>query len=108
MDSCRNTDRGFATASNLMSLLKMVQIQYHIGVSLGSFIKRAITLRETWTRGVCARGRPCTPPNHWPCNLFVSPPSDAEIPVEVAENFDDGQPWFDINEGLAFLRQIGD
>ena len=51
LDSCRNTDRGFATPSNLMSLLKMVQIQYHIGVSLGSFIKRAITSRETWTSG---------------------------------------------------------
>ena len=25
--------------------------------------------------------------------FFMHPPSDAEFPAEVAEKFDDGQPW---------------
>ena len=46
---------------------------------------------------VCARGRPCKPPEHQARNLLIEPPSDEEFPAEVAENFDEGQLWFDIN-----------
>ena len=95
---CRNYgDRGFATVDNLVSLLKKVQTQYCLGVSLGSFIRQAISVRESWMSEVCARGRPCKPPEHWARNLFIDPPSDEEFPAEVAENFVEGQPWFDIN-----------
>ena len=56
---CRNYgNRGFATVANLVSLLKEVQIQYCLGVSLGSFIRQAISIRESWISEVCARGRP--------------------------------------------------
>jgi hypothetical protein len=34
----------------------------------------------------------------------VHPPSDADFPVEVAEKFDDGQPWFDIMEDFLTRR----
>ena len=54
--SCRTSDRGFALAEDLVSLLKNVQIQYRVAVSLGSFIRQAVVLRESWMRDVCARG----------------------------------------------------
>ena len=95
--SCRTSDRGFALAEDLVSLLKKVQIEYRVAVSLGSFIRQAISIRESWKSEVCARGRPCKPPEHWARNLLIEPPSDEEFPAEVAENFDEGQPWFDIN-----------
>ena len=74
-----------------------VQIQYCLGVSLGSFIMQAISIRESWMSEVCAQDRPCKPPEHWGRNLLIEPPSDEEFPAEVAENFDEGQPWLDIN-----------
>ena len=99
---CRNYgDRGFATVDNLVSLLKKVQTQYCLGVSLGSFIRQAISVRESWMSEVCARGRPCNPPEHWARNLFIDPPSDEEFPAEVAENFDDGQPWHNAPDELS-------
>ena len=99
---CRNYgDRGFATVDNLVSLLKKVQTQYCLGVSLGSFIRQAISVRESWMSEVCARGRPCKPPEHWARNLFIDPPSDEEFPAEVAENFDDGQPWHNATDELS-------
>ena len=95
---CRNYgNRGFATVAKLVSLLKKVQTQYCLGVSLGSFIRQAISVRESWMSEVCARGRPCKPPEHWARNLLIEPPSDEEFLAEVAENFDGGQPWFDIH-----------
>ena len=99
--SCRTSDRGFALAEDLVSLLKNVQIQYRVAVSLGSFIRQAVALRESWIRDVCARGRLCKPPDHWSLNLFIHPPSDAEFPPEVAEKFDDGQPWFNVMDEIS-------
>jgi len=32
---------------------------------------------------------------------MIQPPSDEEFPAEVAENLDEGQPWFDVIEGLS-------
>ena len=87
--------RGFSTVEDLVCLLKKVQIQCHVGVSLGSFIRQAIALRGPWMSETCARGRLCAPPDHWPRDFFVYPPSDADFPEEVANKFDDGQPWFD-------------
>ena len=87
IESSRNADRGFALVADLISFLEKVQLQQRAGVSLGSFIRQAISLRESWMRETCARGRPCTPPDHWPCNLLEFPPSDADFPVEIAENF---------------------
>ena len=98
--SCRS-DRGFALAEDLVKLLKMSQTQYRVAVSFGSFLRQAIALRESWISEVCARGRPCKPPDHWSRNLFIHPPSDAEFPPEVAEKFDDGQPWFNVMDELS-------
>ena len=80
--------------------MEKVQLQQRAGVSLGSFIRQAISLRESWMREQCPRGRHCVPPDHWSRNLFAYPPSDAELPDEVADNFDDGQPWFNVMAGL--------
>ena len=71
------------------------------GVSLGSFIRQAISVRESWMSEVCARGRPCKPPEHWARNLFIDPPSDEEFPAEVVENFDDGQTWHNAPDELS-------
>ena len=91
----------FALAEDLVSLLKNVQIEYRVAVSLGSFIRQAIALREPWISNVCARGRLCKPPDHWSRNRFQDPPSDAEFPAEIAEKFDDGQPWFNAMDELS-------
>ena len=76
-------------------------IEYRVAVSLGSFIRQAIALRESWISEVCARGRLCKPPDHWSRNLFQDPPSDAEFPAEIAEKFDDGQPWYNAADELS-------
>ena len=99
--SCRTSDRGFALGEDLVSLLKNVQIEYRVAVSLGSFIRQAVALRESWIRDVCARGRLCKPPDHWSRNLFIHPPSDAEFPPEVVEKFDVGQLWFNSADDLS-------
>ena len=91
----------FATTANLVAVLQEVQNHYRIVVSLGSFIRQAISIRESWMRKVCARGRPCVPPEHWARNLLTHPPSDEEFPDDVAENFNEGQPWFDVFDGLS-------
>jgi len=104
LNSCRTSNRGFALAEDLVSLLKKVQIEYRVAVSLGSFIRQAIALRESWISEVCARGRLCKPPDHWSRNLFQDPPSDAEFPAEIAEKFDDGQPWYDAADELSCFK----
>ena len=98
--SCRTSNRGFALAEDLVSLLKNVQIQYRVAVSLGSFIRQTIALRESWVSDVRA-GPHCKPPDHWSRNLLIHPPGDAEFPAEVAEKFDDGQPWFNTANELS-------
>ena len=82
-------------------MMKHVQIQYRVVVSLGSFTRQTVALRESWIRDVCARGRLCKPPDRWSRNFFIHPPSDAEFPPEVAEKFDDGQPWFNAANELS-------
>ena len=82
-------------------VLKEVQIQCCLGCSLGSFIRQTMSIWESWMSEVCARGRPCKPPEHWARNLFIDPPSDEEFPAEVAENFDDGQPWHNAPDELS-------
>ena len=42
LDGCRKSDRGFAKVSELLSLMKKIQIQSLLEISLGSFIERAI------------------------------------------------------------------
>ena len=94
---CGAFDRGYALAADLVCLLKEVQIQYRVGISLSSFLRQAIALRESWMSEVCSRSRHhCAPPDRWSRNLFLHPPSDADFPAEVAEEFDDGRPWFDV------------
>jgi hypothetical protein len=57
LDSCRNNDRGFAKVSELIRLIKKVQIQSQRAVPLGSVIKWAISARESWMSEVSAMGR---------------------------------------------------
>ena len=80
---CGAFDRGYALAADLVCLLKEVQIQYRVGISLSSFLRQAIALRESWMGEVCPRSRHCAPPDHWSRNLFLHPPSDADFLEEV-------------------------
>ena len=82
-------------------LLKEVQIHDRVRVSLSSFIRQAMSLRECWMREVCARGHHCTAPDHWKRNLFVHPPNNADFPGEVAGYFDEGWPWFQVAGGIS-------
>ena len=79
----------------------MFRFNIKFAVSLGSFIRQAVALRESCISDVCALGRLCKPPDHWSRNLLIHPPSDAEIPPEVVEKLDDGQPWFNAMDELS-------
>ena len=69
-----------------------VQIQYCLGVSLGSLIRQAISIRESWMSEVCPQGRPCKP-LHRKCSsqvLFIA--SDLKISrIEIFNNLDDAE-----------------
>ena len=101
LTNCRTTGWDFAMCADLVRLLKEVQIHDRVGVSLGSFIRQAMSLRESWMREVCARGRHCAAPDHWKRNLFVHPLSDENFPEEGAEGFDDGWAWFQVAGGIS-------
>ena len=101
LTTCRTSNRGFALAQDLVSLLKNVQIEYRVEVSLGSFIRQAIALSESRISDVCARGRLCKPPDRWSRDFFQNPHSDASFPAEIVEKFDDGQPWFNAMDELS-------
>ena len=87
--------------ADLVCFLKKVQIQYHVGVSLGSFLRQTIALWGSWVSEKCARGRLCAPPDHWPRDFFVYPPSDAAFLEQAANKFDDVQPWLDFIDRFA-------
>ena len=41
----------------------------------------------------CVRGRLCVPPSHWHRNIFSQPVAEAEVPADVASEFNFGKPW---------------
>lgn len=43
LEGCRDASNGFAIMEESISLLKQVQIQDRVGVSLGSFIRQAVS-----------------------------------------------------------------
>ena len=66
--------------------------------SLASFGRQAISRRGNWLGEVCVRGRLCTPPEHWHCNLFQHLPSAAEFPPNFEQSFTECKPWlFDLH-----------
>ena len=93
LQSIRN-GRGFAEESDLGFLLNAIQKDCRLGFSLASFVHQAISLRTSWLGEVCVRGRLCTPPGHWPRDLFQDPPSAYEFPPDFEQTFTEGRPWF--------------
>ena len=84
--------KGFAEISDLGLLLNAIQNDSRLGFSVASFVRQAIPLKDSWLRETCVRGRLCTPPDHWRRDLFEDPPSEAELPPDFEQSFDDGAP----------------
>ena len=91
-----DSSRDYVDESDLARLLNMIIIDCHsqLGFSLASFVRQAISLRESWLGDVCVRGRRCTPAKFWHRDLFEHPPCAAEFPPDFEESFTDGKPWF--------------
>jgi hypothetical protein len=87
-------DRDFAKISDLGLLLNAIQNDSQLGFSLASFVRQAISLKESWLSETCVRGRLCTPPDHWGRDLFQDPPADPALPPDFEQSFLDGVPWF--------------
>ena len=81
LQSIRN-DRDLSEESDLAFLLNAINSDSRLGFSLASFLRQAISLRESWLKEECVRGRLCTPPDHWHRNLIRFPPSAAEFSPE--------------------------
>ena len=95
-------DRGFSEESDLGFLLNATISDSRIGFSLASFVRQATSLRESWLKEECVRGRLCIPPDHWHRNLIRFPPSAAEFPPDFENSFTDGKPWFLDQDILGF------
>ena len=89
-----DSSRDYVDESDLARLLNMIISDSQLGFSLASFVRQAISLRESWLGDVCVRGRRCTPAKFWHRNLFEHPPCAAEFPPDFEESFTDGKPWF--------------
>ena len=48
---------------------------------------------KTQLGNVCVRGRPCVPSSHWNRDIFSQPVAEAEVPADVALEFNSGKPW---------------
>ena len=89
-----DSGRDYVDESDLARLLNMIISDSRLGFSLASFVRQAISLRESWLGDVCVRGRRCTPAKFWHRNLFEHPPCAAELPPDFQQSFTDGKPWF--------------
>ena len=95
-------DRGFSEESDLGFLLNAIIGDSRLGFSLASFLRQAISLRESWLKEECVRGRLCIPPDHWHRNLIRFPPSAAEFPPDFENSFTDSKPSFLGQEIIGF------
>ena len=60
-----DSSRDYVDESDLARLLNMIISDSQLGFSLASFVRQAISLRESWLGDVCVRGRRCTPAKFW-------------------------------------------
>ena len=78
---------------NATRLFRLIQDDSKCGFSLATFIRQATIDRKKWFGNVCVWGRLCVPPSHWNRNIFSQPVAEAEVPADVALEFDSGKPW---------------
>ena len=66
-----------------------------------------IQIRQEWLVGVgCVRGRICEAPEDWGRDLFLTPPSAAEFPTDISEEFNLGKPLpFRFEDGNVIFVQ---
>ena len=79
----------------MRDLFRSIQDGSKCGFSLlvATFIRQAAIDRKKWLDNVCVRGRLCVPPSHWNRSIFSQPVAEAEVPADVALEFDSGKPW---------------
>ena len=96
-DSLQNirNNMDYAEVRDLGNLLNSIQNDSRLGFSSVSFVRQAISARESFMKeSCCVRGRLCGIPGHWGRDLLRHPPSEAELPEDFEESFLIGQPWF--------------
>ena len=74
--------------SDLRDLFRSIQDDSKCGFSFATFIRQATNARKEWLHNVCVRGRLCVPPSHWHRNIFSQPVAEAEVPADVALEFE--------------------
>ena len=77
----------------LRDLFRPIQHDSKCDFSLATFVRQATIDRKAWLGNVCVRGRLSVPPSHWNRDIFSQPVVEAEIPADVALEFDSGKPW---------------
>ena len=96
-DSLQNirTNMDYAEARDLGNLLNSIQNDSRLGFSSVSFVRQAISARESFMKeSCCVRGRLCGIPGHWGRDLLRHPPSEAELPEDFEQSFLIGKPVF--------------
>ena len=88
-----SVQQNFSVDIDLRDLFCSIQDDSKCGFSLATFIRQATNARKEWLDNVCVRGRLCVPPSHWHRNIFFQPVAEAEVPADVALEFDSGKPW---------------
>ena len=74
--------------------MNVIQLDFSVGTSLASMIRKMIQLRKEWLVTVgCARGRLCEAPDSWGRDIFFTPPSAAELTPVLGADFESGRPW---------------
>ena len=88
-----SVQQNFSVDIDLRDLFCSIQDDSKCGFSLATFIRQATIDRKKWFGNVCVWGRLCVPPSHWNRNIFPQPVAEAEVPADVALEFDSGKPW---------------
>ena len=88
-----SVQQNFSVDTDLRDLFRSIQDDSKCGFSFATFIRQATNARKEWLDSVCVRGRLCVPPSHWHRNIFSQPVAEAEVPADVASEFNFGKPW---------------
>ena len=85
--------QNFSVHTNLRDFFRSIQDDSKCGFSLATSIRKATIDRKGWLSNVCVRYRLCVPLSHLNRDIFSQPVAEAEVPADVALEFDSGKLW---------------
>ena len=91
----KSNNTEYAEVRDLENLISKIQSDSRLGFSTVSFLRQAISIRESFMKeACCVRGRLCASSAHCGRDLLRHPPCAAELPEDFEESFPHGKPWF--------------